>query len=174
MKRIRNMTMIALIAAMACSQAFAVSGQNVVAGLQNPTAASETECKMALPLATPAVQKNTAVFEVELDGNLVNLTTKTGYISNAFASGKMAKADAVPEQTVLLFVQAADQVAEAGRKTAQEHVHSYQTEVVAATCTKDGYTLHTCACGDNYQDQAVKALGHAVSLANVREPVHRV
>lgn len=31
------------------------------------------------------------------------------------------------------------------------HEHTYETEVVAPTCTEQGYTLHTCTgCGDSY------------------------
>lgn len=42
-----------------------------------------------------------------------------------------------------------------------EHIHSYTgTKTVAATCTKGGYTLHICDCGDKYQDGEVKPLGH--------------
>ena len=43
----------------------------------------------------------------------------------------------------------------------QEHEHSYQTSVVAPTCTERGYTLHTCACGVSFKDSYVDALGHA-------------
>ena len=39
--------------------------------------------------------------------------------------------------------------------------HSYQTTVTAPTCTKDGYTTHTCSgCDDSYVDGYVDALGH--------------
>ena len=41
-----------------------------------------------------------------------------------------------------------------------EHVHSYTDNVVAPTCTKDGYTEHTCSCGDSYTDSKVEATGH--------------
>ena len=40
------------------------------------------------------------------------------------------------------------------------HVHRYTTEVIAPTCTEAGYTDHFCFCGENYQDQQVRALGH--------------
>ena len=43
---------------------------------------------------------------------------------------------------------------------AVEHKHNYTQEVIAPTCDKDGYTLHTCECGDSFQDTVVKALGH--------------
>lgn len=32
------------------------------------------------------------------------------------------------------------------------HTHSYSKKVTAATCTKKGYTTHTCSCGDSYKD----------------------
>ena len=42
------------------------------------------------------------------------------------------------------------------------HIHNYSTQIVAPTCTDQGYTLHTCSdCGDSYQDNEVAALGHA-------------
>ena len=40
-----------------------------------------------------------------------------------------------------------------------EHVHEYSEKVVDATCTEDGYTEHTCRCGDTYKDNVVPA-GH--------------
>ena len=42
-----------------------------------------------------------------------------------------------------------------------EHTHSYTTAVTAPTCTEDGYTTHTCACGYSYKDTYTKALGHS-------------
>ncbi len=41
------------------------------------------------------------------------------------------------------------------------HDYSYHTAVVAPTCTEQGYTTHTCACGDSYVDSYVDALSHA-------------
>lgn len=42
------------------------------------------------------------------------------------------------------------------------HEHTYGTEVIAPTCTEQGYTLHTCTgCGDSYKDTYVAALGHS-------------
>ena len=39
--------------------------------------------------------------------------------------------------------------------------HSYTASVTAPTCTGQGYTTHTCACGDSYVDTYVNALGHS-------------
>ena len=41
------------------------------------------------------------------------------------------------------------------------HVHNYTEAVTAPTCTKEGYTTHTCACGDSYVDTYTDALGHS-------------
>ena len=43
----------------------------------------------------------------------------------------------------------------------EAHEHSYTAVVTAPTCTEKGYTTHTCACGENYVDTYVDALGHA-------------
>ena len=32
------------------------------------------------------------------------------------------------------------------------HSHSYSHVVTAPTCTAQGYTTHTCSCGDTYKD----------------------
>jgi len=45
-----------------------------------------------------------------------------------------------------------------------EHVHIYTATVVAPTCEEDGYTLYHCfACGAQYSDQVISALGHTYS-----------
>ena len=40
------------------------------------------------------------------------------------------------------------------------HAHSYADTVTVPTCTEQGYTTHTCECGDSYTDTYVEALGH--------------
>ena len=40
------------------------------------------------------------------------------------------------------------------------HEHTYTETVTAPTCTEQGYTTHTCECGDSYVDTYVDALGH--------------
>ena len=41
------------------------------------------------------------------------------------------------------------------------HEHSYTvTEEKEVTCTEDGYTTYTCACGDSYKENVVTAPGH--------------
>lgn len=44
----------------------------------------------------------------------------------------------------------------------KEHEHSYTESVVTEpTCTEQGYTTHTCKCGDSYKDTYVDAKGHS-------------
>ena len=39
--------------------------------------------------------------------------------------------------------------------------HSYVEKVTAPTCEAQGYTTHSCNCGDSYVDSYVASLGHA-------------
>ena len=41
------------------------------------------------------------------------------------------------------------------------HTHTYKNAITAPTCTEQGYTTYTCACGDSYTDAYVAALGHS-------------
>lgn len=45
-------------------------------------------------------------------------------------------------------------------KLTEGHTHSYAAETVEPTCTTNGYTLHTCVCGDSFIDNPVSAAGH--------------
>ena len=42
---------------------------------------------------------------------------------------------------------------------ATAHTHNYASKVVQPTCTAQGYTMHTCSCGNSYKDSYVNALG---------------
>ncbi len=47
-----------------------------------------------------------------------------------------------------------------GEEDPSYHKHSYEAVVTAPTCTKAGYTTHTCSCGDTYTDSDIAALNH--------------
>ena len=48
------------------------------------------------------------------------------------------------------------------------HTHSYtESEVVAPTCTTDGYTLMKCSCGDSYRTNTVSASHNHVAAETV-------
>ena len=53
---------------------------------------------------------------------------------------------------------------------AMGHEHKYTTTVVAPTCTEKGYTVHTCGCGDTFNDTYVNALGHNWNKADCTTP----
>lgn len=40
------------------------------------------------------------------------------------------------------------------------HTHKYTSEIIAPTCQEQGYTLHTCSCGDEYKDNYTNATSH--------------
>ncbi len=42
----------------------------------------------------------------------------------------------------------------------EPHTHNYITNTVPATCTANGYTEYTCACGENYTVEGEPSLGH--------------
>ncbi len=44
--------------------------------------------------------------------------------------------------------------------TKPTHTHEYDSKVTNATCTSDGFTTYTCACGDTYEDNKTQATGH--------------
>ena len=46
----------------------------------------------------------------------------------------------------------------------EDGMHIHAAVVTAPTCTKRGYTTYTCACGDTYAADYVKALGHKVEF----------
>lgn len=41
--------------------------------------------------------------------------------------------------------------------TPTAHTHNYTSSVIAATCTTQGYTRHTCSCGHSYDDDHTAA-----------------
>ena len=48
-----------------------------------------------------------------------------------------------------------------GTFTTEGHTHRYTSTVTNPTCTAQGYTTHTCSCGDWYRDNFTNALGHS-------------
>ena len=46
------------------------------------------------------------------------------------------------------------------QQVTEKTAHSYEAAVTAPTCTEAGYTTYTCACGDNYKENEVAAIGH--------------
>lgn len=63
-----------------------------------------------------------------------------------------------------------EEVTTAPVTTAPPHVHAYTDTVVPPTCTADGYTKHTCACGHTYNDTTVPAAHTALTSKITRYP----
>ena len=53
-----------------------------------------------------------------------------------------------------------DTITDVGSKLPNAHNHSYTSVETKPTCTQQGFTTHTCSCGDSYQDSIVAAKGH--------------
>ena len=53
-----------------------------------------------------------------------------------------------------------DTIADVGSKLPTTHTHSYTDIVTAPTCTAQGYTTHSCTCGDSYIDTYTNATDH--------------
>ena len=88
-----------------------------------------------------------------------NETDPTGHVWDGWVTTvePTSQQEGVKQQTCLIC--AATQT-QSLPKLAAGHTHSYTGKVVAATCTTDGYTLYSCACGAGYTDHEVKATGH--------------
>lgn len=77
-------------------------------------------------------------------------TTETGTVTTTGAPAETENATDVPEE---------------------EHEHEYVQTVVEADCTNEGYTIHTCKCGDTYISDEVAAAGHTWLDATCTEPM---
>lgn len=62
-----------------------------------------------------------------------------------------------------------DTVADPGSATG----HSHKAVVTAPTCTEQGFTTHTCHCGDTYVDAYVSATGHKMGSWQIVKPATR-
>lgn len=49
-----------------------------------------------------------------------------------------------------------------------KHTHQYAAKVVKPTCTKGGYTVHTCSCGDSYTDSKTDPGEHSYDKEMVK------
>ena len=51
-------------------------------------------------------------------------------------------------------------IVDIGTEQEKSHEHSYSAAVTDPTCTEQGFTTYTCACGDSYADDYTDALNH--------------
>lgn len=58
-----------------------------------------------------------------------------------------------------------------GTVLAEKLGHDYSAAVTVPSCTKDGYTIHTCSrCDDSYTDMETTALGHEAEKNEAKKP----
>lgn len=51
----------------------------------------------------------------------------------------------------------------------EDHKHDFKQTVTAPTCTSEGFTTYTCACGESYKKNYVSALEHKPELKNEKK-----
>ena len=108
-------------------------------------AAVQPNGKLTVTFAIPdGYSNNVAVFYMAKDGKLEKLNTTVN------TKERTATAELEHFSTYIL----ADENSKA-------HEHSYEKKVTPPTCTTEGYTTYTCACGDTYTDDKVAASGHS-------------
>lgn len=108
-------------------------------------AAVQPNGKLAVTFAIPeGYSNNVTVFYMAKDGKLEKLNTTVN------ATERTATAELEHFSTYIL----ADESSNA-------HEHSYKKTVTPPTCTTEGYTTYTCACGDTYTDDKLAASGHS-------------
>ena len=56
------------------------------------------------------------------------------------------------------------------KEVSKDYVHTYSKREIPSTCVEKGYTLHTCACGDEFKDQFKEYAPHDYKLTKTIEP----
>jgi len=101
--------------------------------------------KLAVTFAIPnGYSNNVTVFYMAKNGALKKLNTTVN------ATERTATAELEHFSTYIL----ADE-------SSKPHQHRYEKVVTAPTCTTEGYTTYTCACGDTYTADKVAATDHS-------------
>ena len=100
---------------------------------------------------------------------------------NAITGGEIQFQFTTPENACYVSITYASSVVEKGMECLQKvvpaHTHIYLTAITPPTCTEQGYTTHTCACGDSYVDSYIAAKGHSYengicTVCGEKDPAH--
>ena len=137
------------------------------------------EFKIALPEGVTFVSGSSEVFDDEFDQPKFNEKTlkygMMGRYGDGYTGGKLTLltfqvtvADTANSDLVITTVADSlcltdmdgESVYPSTNPECLLHMHTYTSNVVAPTCTEQGYTEYTCACGDSYKADYVDALGH--------------
>jgi len=90
---------------------------------------------------------------------LMTFSEKNKALADTDVSGKINIKDATAIQKYLAKLSADKKVMYLMYETGT-HVHNYVAEVIDPTCRDDGYTVHSCICGDEYHENVTPAIGH--------------
>ena len=123
---------------------------------ETPESALASAEKMPIPQSEPTVPEATELAESAEE------VTEPAVTEATEATAEEASHTEVPVPTEPTLTEAAppETASPAPTETAPAHTHQYTASTVAPTCTAQGYTMHTCACGDTYKDSYTEALGH--------------
>ncbi len=98
-----------------------------------------------------AVQKHVA--------GVITLTEKATALSDADGNGKVNVRDATAIQKNLAGLDVKTNIYHV-LYIKGKHTHNYVPFEVEAGCASEGYTRHSCVCGEEYKDTIVEAQGH--------------
>ena len=118
----------------------------------------------AVVTAPTCTEKGYTTFTCTRCGNSYT-DRETAALDHDWGEGVVTKQplDTVPGVRTYTCARCAEQKTEAIQPLS--HNHKFVAEVVPPTCTAEGYTLHTCRCGDSYVNERVPALGHKSTAA---------
>ena len=148
----------------------------ILAGCQKEPASVMTESVQAAPETTcpveasfvPEPSEHTAT-ELHTE-NLPTEPPTEEYVSATEPSKEMAGTPSNPPETAEPALPTPKETeprpteptpTEPPKPSESPHMHSYQSTVIAPTCTTKGYTEHRCSCGDSYKDSYSNALAHS-------------
>lgn len=133
---------------------------------------SDKTWKYTLPGASELNVTFSAETSVEEGSDYIYIYTGDGTEVGKYTGTELAgKTVTVPGDTVRIKLTSDSVMCEYGfavTDISTGHVHSYTDTVTAPTCTAQGYTTHTCDCGESYVDTYVDALGHKTEVKNAR------
>jgi rubredoxin len=146
-----------------CGEEDTVAGETITATghkftnyVENDDAVAATCSKDGKTASKTAKCDNNCGTEDTIDGETITATGVHSYV-------EIARQEATEDAAGYVTYQC-----ESGGETYDEvlpikdHTHTYTETVVAATCTEDGYTLHTCVKGDDsYKTDVTPATGHS-------------
>lgn len=122
------------------------------------------------------VQNQTVTNQVTQSETVTNQVVENQTVTNQTVTNQTVENQTVTNQTVEKPTETKPTEPDTTEPTPTEpkptepvHKHNYTAVVTEPTCMEQGYTTHTCECGDSYKDSYKGALGHSYK-SNVVAP----